>query len=120
MVKFMKASELTSLWSSPDNTRLTPKQFSMRLPLHVAAKISALCDMYANKTRTEIIGDLLTTALEDLEASFTHVEGEYIGTDELTNEAITEDVGLGAKFRKLASNHLEALEKELDGVKSDN
>ena len=59
----MKASTLHDVWASPDNTRLTPKQFSFRLPIHVAAKIAALCDMYPQKTRTQIIADLLTSAL---------------------------------------------------------
>lgn len=59
----MKASHLHGLWSSPDNTRLTRRQFSFRLPTHIAA----LCDMYPTKSRTQIVADLLTAALADLE-----------------------------------------------------
>jgi len=38
----MKASDLVTVWSAPDNSRLTAKQYSFRLPVHVAAKLAAL------------------------------------------------------------------------------
>ena len=66
----METKDLVKLWNAPDNTRLTPKQMSIRLPLHVAAKISALCEMFPKKTKTEIIGDLLATALEAVAEGF--------------------------------------------------
>jgi hypothetical protein len=49
----MKAADLVNLWNAPDNSRLTTKQLSFRLPVHVAAKLPALCDLYPNKNRTE-------------------------------------------------------------------
>jgi hypothetical protein len=44
-------------------------QTSMRLSVHVAAKISALCEMFPQRSKTQIINDLLSTALDELEAS---------------------------------------------------
>jgi hypothetical protein len=44
-------------------------QTSMRLSVHVAAKISALCEMFPQRAKTQIINDLLSTALEQLEKS---------------------------------------------------
>ena len=38
----MKSADLHKLWGMPDNSRLTPKQLSFRLPVHVAAQINAL------------------------------------------------------------------------------
>jgi hypothetical protein len=63
----MKTSHLHDVWSSPDNSRLVSKQFSFRLPVHIAAKIAALGDMYPQKNRTQIVADLLSAALDDLE-----------------------------------------------------
>jgi len=63
----MKASNLHDFWASPDNNRLTSKQFSFRLPTHIAAKIAALCEMFPSKNRTQIVADLLTSALDELE-----------------------------------------------------
>lgn len=60
----MDPKDLATVWGAPDNTRLTPKQISIRLPIHVSAKISAISEMFPRRTKTEIIGDLLAAALE--------------------------------------------------------
>ena len=67
---FMKASDLVTVWSAADNSRLTAKQFSFRLPVHVAAKLAALEAMYPTKSRTQLVGDLLSTAIADVEKHF--------------------------------------------------
>ena len=109
----MKASNLHDLWSSPDNSRLTSKQLSFRLPVHVAAKIQALCDMYPSKNRTQIVADLLTSALEEVERGFPFVAGREIAPDPDTGEMLCEDVGVGARFRALADQHYIEMEQEL-------
>lgn len=110
----MKPSELISYWDTPDNSKLTAKQFSIRLPIHVSAKIQALCDMYPAKTRTQIIGDLLSSVLADIEKSFPFVEGEYMGHDPDTNEPIVEDIGPRYTFTSLTQKYIAELEAELD------
>lgn len=125
----MKASSLHDVWASPDNTRLTPKQFSFRLPVHVAAKVAALCDMYPQKSRTQIIADLLTSALDDLELNLPMTAGYSIDAEDEHNERwvsnqIGEDYvplfymgGPRGKFRNLANEHFTELEKELGNEK---
>lgn len=125
----MKASSLHDVWASPDNTRLTPKQYSFRLPIHVAAKIAALCEMYPQKSRTQIIADLLTSALEELELNMPMAAGYPISPEEEHNERwlsnqIGEDYvplfhmgGARGQFRQLANKHFEALEQELGNEK---
>lgn len=109
----MKNSELVKVWALPDNSRVTSKQLSFRLPVHVAAKIYALSDMFPNKTRTEIIGDLLTSALEKIEYSFPSYKGEYFGMDDEQGDRLYVDIGKGKTFRELVNKHYTDLEKEL-------
>ncbi len=109
----MKANELVSYWGSPDNSKLTQKQVSLRLPIHVAAKIQALCDMYPQKSRTEIIGDLLTTSLEDLQNSLPVYDSEKeIGHDPDTQETVYEQYGPLIDFERLIAKYHQELEKE--------
>lgn len=119
----MKASSLHDIWAAPDNTRLTPKQFSFRLPVHVAAKLAALCDMYPQKTRTQIVADLLTLALDQLEEGLPGALGDP-DPDDYYQREIAHSLGeeyeqvyfLGGprgQFRNLANRHFEELEKEL-------
>jgi hypothetical protein len=109
----MKSTDLHSLWSTPDNSRVTSRQYSFRLPVHVAAKIEALCEMYPTRTRTQIVGDLLAAALQGVEHSFPSAKGKEIGPEPDTGEMLYEDVGVGARFRKLANKFYTDIEKEL-------
>ena len=108
----MKSSDLHNLWNSPDNSRITNKQYSFRLPVHVAAKISALCEMYPNKTRTEIVGDLLSTAIAELVEALPSRNGDLI-TILANGEEIYADAGPRADFWKIADKHYQLLEKEM-------
>ena len=65
----METKHLLRGWVGPDNSRLMRNQTSMRLSVHVAAKISTLCEMFPQRSKTQIINDLLSTALEELEES---------------------------------------------------
>jgi hypothetical protein len=109
----MKPVDLAKVWAAPDNSRLTAKQQSFRLPVHVAAKIQALCDLYPHRTKTEIVGDLLSTALEGVAQGF-WTAGRPIGRDE-NGETVHEDVLSfeGSRFQEAANKHFKALEREL-------
>lgn len=93
-----KAAELHSFWSLPDNSRLTSKQYSFRLPVHVAAKITALCDLYPQKTRPEIVGDLLFTAIGDLVKGMPYVKGKAVDLDPESGEEYHEGIGPSSPF----------------------
>jgi len=121
----MKTAHLHDLWDTPDNSRLTTKQFSFRFPVHIGAKISALCEMYPQKNRTQIVADLLTAALDDLEKNLPEALGsqpdpEEQHYDRMAAEASHEEYvpyytlgGTRGRFRNIANQHYEELEKEL-------
>jgi hypothetical protein len=112
----MKSSDLHVLWDAPDNSHLYPKQFSFRLPVHVAAKLAALEEMYPKRTRTEIVGDLLSAALSELENALPTFPGEpWAGAekDPHTGKVPYVAVGPGADFREKANRHYQHLEREM-------
>jgi hypothetical protein len=101
----MEFKDLVKVWAAPDNTKLTPRQMSIRLPVHVAAKISAFCEMFPMRTRTEIMADLLSTALVGAEQGLS--KEPYPGERKELEEAIesgldpreAENVALGDRKR---------------------
>lgn len=121
----MKTQHLHDMWTAPDNSRLTPKQFSFRLPVHIAAKLAALADLYPQKNRTQVVADLLTAALDNLEENLPQTLGSPISREDEHYERMIADHlnevyepyyslgGARARFRHLANGHYKALEKEL-------
>ena len=128
----MKTEHLHDMWSGPDNSRLTSKQFSFRLPVHIAAKLAALADLYPQKNRTQVVADLLTSALDNLEETLPQSLGNPISKeDEKTERMIADNLnevyeplyslgGARARFRNLANDHYLALEKELGNEAAEN
>jgi len=128
----MNTQHLHGMWSSPDNSRLVSKQFSFRLPVHIAAKLAALADLYPQKNRTQVVADLLTAALNDLEINLPQSLGNPISKeDEKLERMIAENIneryepfyelsGTRAQFRNLANKHYKELENELGNDKADN
>jgi len=111
----MQSADLHKVWGKPDNTRLTSKQQSFRLPIHVAAKINALCELYPQRTKTEIVGDLLATALDEAISGLCWTQGRSVGHHPDTEEELFERVMTdeGVRFQDAANKHFKALEREL-------
>jgi hypothetical protein len=93
----MDSKHLLKTWTGPDNSRLMRNQTSMRLSVHVAAKISALCEIFPQRSKTQIINDLLSTALGELEGSLENTpywgpskEGEDIPTQKTDYYALVD------------------------------
>ena len=129
----MKPEDLVKVWDAPDHSKLTPKQISIRLPILAAARIEAFCEMYPSKTKTQIIIDLITTALDQVVDALPSKKGRVLGPDlsSLDVEAdeclrdyvhqdyhdgnvggIYEDIGPRGTFLRLTKKHLRKLEKE--------
>jgi hypothetical protein len=107
----MKTNDLLKVWGAFDNKRLCAKQFSIRLPVHVAARISALCDMFPSKTKTDIISDLLASALDHIEESLPIYKSEF--PDEIDGKEVYGNTGPKVTFHNSSNNYYRELEKEL-------
>lgn len=130
-MNYMKTSHLHDMWAAPDNSRLVTKQFSFRFPVHIAAKIAALAEIYPQKNRTQMVADLLTAALEDLEKNLPikcyesdpeaqRLHDEYCYHQGTDSETIYEMGGTRANYRALCNKHYKALEKELGNETASN
>lgn len=111
----MATEDLLKRWAVRDNNRLTAKQMSIRLPTHVAARISALCEIYSNKTKSELIGDLLASSLDELEKGMNYEEGEE-PIDRLPDGELIYPIygsGLKGRYFNIANEYLKELEGEL-------
>ncbi len=99
--------ELIDNWEAKASTPLTDTEYSVRLARKDAAKIAALADMYPGRTQEQIITELLSAALHELESTLPYIQGDRISTFDELGDPIYEDVGPTAQFVRLVRKHLD-------------
>ena len=104
--------ELLREWDKTGVAKLTAREYQVRLPVHDAARIAALADMYPRKTMEQIITELLSAALDTLEAVLPYEQGERIIAEDECGDPIYEDVGPTPHFLMLAKQHAARLAEE--------
>lgn len=62
----MSTEGLHRAWNDETKSRLSTTSHSFRLPIIIGGQLEALCEIYPKKNKTEIVTDLLASALEDL------------------------------------------------------
>jgi len=90
----MNPKGLSKAWLEPDSARLSKRQIAIRLPLRVIAGIDAIEVLFPKKNKTEIIGDLLSAALDQFAEGLSDVEPAE------TEKAEAEEVGTNAMSQR--------------------
>lgn len=109
----MKINKLARHWENTAKVRLTSKVYELQLPIEDAARIEALAEMYPRRSQEDIITELLSAALDELETSFPYVEGkQVVGEDEM-GDPLFEDVGPTPRFLTLSKKYIALLKQEL-------
>lgn len=108
----MKIKSLATFWEKQAKATMTSEEYSFRLPIEDAAKIAALAEMYPKRTQNEILGELLSSALEELETSFPYVQGSRILERDEMGDPLYEDIGPTPRFLDLSKKYMALLKKE--------
>ena len=105
----MSLKALVNQWEAQAQGALTKETYEVHLTVEDAAKINALTEMYPKRSKEQLIRELVTAALTELEASFPYVQGnKVVSTDEL-GDPIFEDVGPTPAFITLTKKHQQRL-----------
>jgi hypothetical protein len=108
----MKVTELLEKWEKSEEHRFTAREYTVRLSIQDAAKVAALAEMYPGYSEEEIVMDLLSAALHEIEATLPYVPGPRVAAEDEFGDPIYEDVGPTVTFRTLTRKQLEKLERE--------
>jgi hypothetical protein len=88
----------------------TAEHYSIQLTLDDAARIRALSELHPGRTQERIIGDLLSAALDELEAAIPYVPGDKVIREDDFGDPVYEDTGLTPKLHELVRKHRRALQ----------
>jgi predicted DNA-binding protein len=101
----MKIKELSKLWEKQAKAVMTDNEYSFRLPIEDAAKIAALAEMYPKRAESEILGELISSALEELETSMPYIAGDKVIARDEMGDPLYEDRGPTPKFLDLSKKY---------------
>ncbi|NIR61224.1 MAG: type 1 pili tip component [Gammaproteobacteria bacterium] len=110
----MRISELVRDWEENASARLTATEYAVRLPLYDAARLAALAEMYPGRTQDQIITDLLSAALDELEESLPYVQGSRVVSEDEFGDPIYEDAGPTPRLQELTRKHFQQLKRETE------
>ena len=107
----MTFKALIDAWKAQEKPTLTREAYSIRLTTEDAARIRALAELFDGVDEERIITDLLSAALDEVQAAIPYEPGENVIRDDEFGDPVYEDRGLTPRFLELARRHRESLEK---------
>lgn len=108
----MRFRKLLDDWSSRQKPATTRAEYSVRLRLEDAARIHALAELYPGLEPERIVTDLLSAAIDEVEAAMPYVPGERVIREDDHGDPVYEDTGLTPRFLELVRKHRERIEAE--------
>ncbi|MEJ2513802.1 MAG: type 1 pili tip component [Gammaproteobacteria bacterium] len=101
----MKIRELLARWEAAQAPQNTAETYEMRLDAEDAAKLHALAEMYPGVSVEDILQDLLTAALDELEAVMPYQAGPKVIAEDDHGDPVYEDAGPTPRFIELTRKH---------------
>jgi hypothetical protein len=113
MEEEIKTGNLYNQWTALDDRALAKDPISVRLPVHLLARLNSLCDVFPNRNRTDFIIDLLKAALYKLEVDGLTTEMPE-GFEEIASPGAVPSIEylVGVKYRECANTHYHKLAKK--------
>lgn len=105
----MNFKELLDSWAAQEEPVKTSESYAIHLTADDAARIHALADLFPGVDNERIITDLLSAALERVEAAIPYEPGTKVIREDEFGDPVYEDKGMTPKFRSLVKKHRKAL-----------
>ena len=113
----MKIKDLVNYWDKHARGRLTRDAYFMALSDQQHKRLEKLAALYRMKSPQDLMRDLISAALDELETSFPYVQGEKVVAYDEDGFEIYEDKGLTPQFVALSQKHIKRLKaRQLESV----
>ena len=102
----MSIKKLIETWERQGQLQHKTKTYTITMPLYDAARIKALATMYASSNEEDIIIQLLSAALDELESQLPYVQGDKVAALDEQGDPIYEDAGPARRMAELTAQFL--------------
>ena len=107
-----KIKDIVLAWHKSVGESKEIKHIPIPISLRDLARIHALKELYPNLSEQAILTDLLSAALDEVEACLPYVQGQKVISIDDQGDPIYEDAGLTPKLLELTEKHLALLKQE--------
>jgi len=105
----MTFKSLLDAWAAEQEPARTSETYAIHLRTEDAARVHALADLFPGISHERIITDLLSVALERIEAAIPYVPGDRVIREDDFGDPVYEDKGLTPQFLDLAKKYRKQL-----------
>lgn len=113
----MKIKDLVKHWDKHGRGRLTRDAAHLALSDQHHELLQKVAAMYPMKPSQDLMRDLISASLDELEASFPYVQGEKVVAYDEDGFEMFEDEGLTPRFVELSQKHIQRLKaRQLESV----
>lgn len=88
-------------WDANASGEPKDKALSIKLNAYDYARIRALAEIYNGKTENQIVSDLVSTALDEVEEAMPYIQGSKVIAEDEFGDPVYEDVGMTPRFEAL-------------------
>lgn len=110
----MHIKELPKEWASTAQIKKPVINLSLQLPLELSANLMALKDIYPGRTLEQLLLDLLTAALDELEETLPYKQGDNIIAEDEFGDPMYQDIGLTPRFLELTQYYRDKFNDEIE------
>jgi len=108
----MKFKKLLDSWGETARPVKTAREYAVRLNVDDAARIHALADLFPGHSEEDILTDLLSVALQELEGAMPYRPGSKVISHDEQGDPLYEDVGLTPRFGELVKKYRQEIGKK--------
>jgi len=102
----MTVKNLAAQWDSSAQTQFTKSTYQVHLSIEDAAKIDALTEMYPRRQKEQLLSELVSAALNELESSFPYKQGREVIAEDEEGYPMYADAGSTPIFLELTKKYL--------------
>lgn len=110
----MHIKDLPNEWASTAQVKKSVMNLNLQLPLEISANLMALKALYPGRTLEQLLLDLLTAAIDELEETLPYKQGVKIIAEDEFGDPMYQDVGLTPRFLELTQIYRDKFTNELE------
>jgi len=100
-----RVSKLLQEWSAQAADRVLQKELTIRPSKHDYARIQALSDLYRDCRKEQILSELISAMLDEVEEAMPYIPGQTVVAEDEFGDPLYEDLGLTRQFEKLVKKY---------------